>query len=266
MPRLLAGGHTGPPLRTTFILILAVVGLVAAQGSQPGADWGVPAPYRGRILDHRRRGFRQKLLAITIDDGPDPVLTPRNLDTLKAHGAHATFFVLGQNAARHPELLRRMVAEGHAVGSHTYTHALHPDRSTAEQELARTAAVIQRATGRRPVLFRPSGGSRSSWTTRLALQQGYVVVLWTISSADTATHSPDVIANNIIHTPSPGDIALMHDSATKAATAQALPRILDELGRSGWRFVTVPELMRAWDAAAPHGSHTPILPHAHTSS
>lgn len=222
--------------------------LIGANASAGVAEVDL-AQFRGKIVSRRPAGFRERFLAITIDDGPDPVITPRMLTTLKAHGAKATFFVLGSLAERHPELLRRMAAEGHAIASHTYSHALHPSEEQARQELSKTARAIRKATGREPILFRPPGGSRSSWTCRLAARDNYAVILWTLSSADTATKSPDVIANNVIHTPAPGDIILMHDSSTKAATAEALPRILEELGRAGWKFVTVPEMLEAWQRA-----------------
>src|SRR2546423_5653041 len=167
--------------------------------------------YHGKIVSSRPRGFHERVLALTIDDGPDPRITPIMLKTLKDHRAKATFFVLGGSAAMHPELLRQMIADGHAIGSHTYTHALHPTYAQAEQELSKTAAMIRHATGRFPDLFRPPGGDRRSWTTKLALQQKYAVILWTLSSADTATKSAEVIANNVIHTPAPGDIILMHE-------------------------------------------------------
>jgi chitin deacetylase len=218
---------------------------------QRSFDADIPLKYRGHIVSRRPARFNEKLLAITIDDGPDPRITPLMLKTLKTHGAKATFFVLGAPASRHPDLLRRMVAEGHAIGSHTYTHALRPSRVQAVQELRKTAEAIRKAIGKAPLLFRPPGGDRKSWSTRVALEQKYSVILWTLSSADTATKSADMIANNVIHTPSPGDIILMHDSSTKSATAVALPRILDELGRDGWKFVTVPEMLRAWESASP---------------
>ncbi len=215
-------------------------------------DADIPEKFRGRIVSHRPVGLKAKVLAITIDDGPDPRITPLMLKTLKVHRAKATFFVLGAPASHNPDLLRQMVAEGHAIGSHSYTHSLHPTRSQADLELQRTAEVIRKASGRAPVLFRPPGGDRKSWYCRIAVEQNYAVILWTLSSADTTTKSSDVIANNVIHTPSPGDIVLMHDSSTKSATAAALPRILDELGRDGWKFVTVPEMLRAWEKASQH--------------
>ena len=206
-----------------------------------------PLSLKGRVIAHRPAEFDKRILALSIDDGPDPVITPRILAALKAHHAKATFFVLGANAHAHPEMLKHMIADGHEIGSHTYTHALHPSREQADRELDRTGLEIKKHVGSVPTLFRPPGGNMKSWTAKLALQQGYTVVLWTLSSADTATHSPEVIANNIIHTPSPGDNILMHDSASKAATAEALPRVLDTLSKQGWTFVTVSEMVKAWD-------------------
>jgi peptidoglycan/xylan/chitin deacetylase (PgdA/CDA1 family) len=83
--------------------------------------------------------------------------------------------------------------------------------------------------------------------TRAALARGYAAVLWTISSADTRSIDADTIARNVIYTPNPGDIVLMHDGAGHQATADAVPRILRELGEAGFKFVTMPELLRAWD-------------------
>jgi peptidoglycan/xylan/chitin deacetylase (PgdA/CDA1 family) len=242
-----------------MLICLAAISVDSAAGpAQPTIETTVPHRFRGNVISSRIPGLTDKLLALTIDDGPSPNITPGILDTLKSHGAHATFFILGANAARHPELLRRMVAEGHAIGSHTYSHPIHPSREQAILELEKTAEAIQKAVGFRPSLFRPPGGNLSSWTARLAKQQGYTIVLWTISTADTATRNPATIANNIIHTPNPGDIALMHDAETKAATAEALPRILEELGEQGWKFVTIPELLAAWEGfLETHPAHHP---------
>jgi peptidoglycan-N-acetylglucosamine deacetylase len=199
----------------------------------------------GVVIDRRVTPAHGKLLALTVDDGPDPVITPRILDILRLHKARATFFVLGRQAERYPELLARMRAEGHAIGNHTYSHVLHPGSAQARLEQDRTEKIIRMATGTTPVLFRPPGGDLHGANTREALRRGRTVVRWTISTADTATSSPAIIANNVIHTPNPGDIVLMHDSSSKAATALALPRILSELEAKGWQFVTIPELLQA---------------------
>lgn len=210
-------------------------------------DWTLPDRYRGRLITARVRHFPRKLLALTFDDGPDPRVTPQVLAALAAYDARATFFVIGENAQQHPDLLRRQVAAGHALGSHSYRHIYRATPAQAASHLDRAAAVIDKATGRRPTLFRPPGGFTNGPLARLAREQGYAVILWTISSADTAGIGPQVIARNVIHTPNPGDIVLMHDGAGHQRTAQALPQILRELTAAGFQFVTVPELLRAWD-------------------
>lgn len=211
------------------------------------ADWTVPERYRGQILRKRVRYFPHKLLALTFDDGPDPQITPQVLKALDEHQAHAIFFVLGQCAKQHPELLREIVAAGHALGNHSYSHPAQPSAEQAVRELEKTEQIIRAATGRKTSLFRPPYGITDNALTRRALAQGYTAVLWTISSADSRPIGPEVIANNVIHTPNPGDIVLMHDGSGHYSTAHALPRILEELGQAGFKFVTLPELMRAWE-------------------
>jgi chitin deacetylase len=202
-----------------------------------------PSQRSGKVLRSRPRGFHEKVLALTFDDGPDAANTPRILDALRARHAHATFFVLGAQAKRHPELLRRMVAEGHAVGSHSWSHPARVTSAQARREVDSTARVIRDATGFAPALFRPPYGIMKNGLAALARREGCTIVLWTISGADTRPISSRQIADNIIHTPDPGDIALLHDGPGHARTAEAVPLILDELTRAGWRFVTIPELL-----------------------
>jgi len=218
----------------------------AATNSGPSSAT-VPAKYRGQILRQRVRHFPRKLLALTFDDGPSPSITPRVLKTLREHHAHATFFVLGRSVKRWPELVRQAAREGHAIGNHSYSHPSGTSPAEAASQLQQTAALIEQAAGRKPALFRPPYGITKGNLCQTALAQGYTAVLWTISSADSNPIGPDIIARNIIHTPNPGDIVLMHDGETHAATAAALPQVLDELSAAGFQFVTIPELLQAWD-------------------
>lgn len=211
------------------------------------ADWTVPERYRGEILRQRVRYFPHQLLALTFDDGPDPQITPKVLKALSEYDARATFFVLGQCAEQHPELLHDIVAAGHALGNHSYSHPARPSAEQAIAELEKTEQIIQQTTGRKTSLFRPPYGITDNALTRRALARGYTVVLWTISSADSNPIGPEVIASNVIYTPNPGDIVLMHDGSGHHRTAEALPRILEELGEAGFEFVTLPALMRAWE-------------------
>ncbi len=207
----------------------------------------VPATYRGQIIRKRVRYFPEKLLALTFDDGPSPTVTPRVLKALREHDARATFFVLGKCAKQWPELVRQAAQEGHAIGSHSYTHPAKTSPAEACSQLERTAGFIEAATGRKPQLFRPPYGITKGNLCDTALTQGYTGVLWTISSADSRPIGASVIAHNVIHTPNPGDIVLMHDAETHPATAAALPQILRELSAAGFRFVTLPELLQAWE-------------------
>jgi peptidoglycan/xylan/chitin deacetylase (PgdA/CDA1 family) len=219
----------------------------AAPGLPGMSDWTVPARYRGKRITTRVRYFPRKLLALTFDDGPDPVNTPQVLKILAQYHAHATFNVIGSVAVGHPELVRAEAKAGDCVGNHSWTHPYKMTAAQAVGELDRTAALIEKATGRPPTLYRAPGGFMFNPLADLALQRGYALIQWTVASADTTKIGPSVIAHNIIHTPSPGDIVLMHDSRGHQATVQALPQILRELTAAGWQFVTVPELLRAWD-------------------
>lgn len=219
----------------------------AARPDSPQPELDVPLRYRGVLIRRRLRHFPHKLLALTFDDGPDPKVTPRILDVLEQHRARATFFVIGKHVMRHPEILKEIVRRGHAVGSHGFAHVMHPSEGLAESDLEANTALIREVIGRDPVLYRPPGGFANSAGTRAALHKGMAVLLWTMSSADAMHLTADVIANNVIHTPRSGDIVLLHDGPGHERTAEALPSILRSLERQGYRFVTVPELLQAWD-------------------
>lgn len=219
--------------------------------------WTVPEEYEGKLVRSRVRFFPRKLLALTFDDGPDPEITPQVLQTLAKHRARATFFVLGHAAERHPELLRRIVAEGHVLGNHSYSHAARLSAAKAREELQRTSNLIEAASGTTPTLFRPPYGIVNGAFAHAALQAGGTGVLWTISSADSKPIGPEIIARNVVHTPNPGDIVLLHDGPGHRATAAALPRILTELGAAGFQFVTIPQLLQAWAEWSPSTSLPP---------
>jgi chitin deacetylase len=210
-------------------------------------DWTIPERYSGQVIRRRLRTFEPKLLALTFDDGPDPKVTPRILESLRKHNARATFFVLGSRAARHPELMKEIADQGHAIGSHTATHLKKPSAARAVKELDWTESVIAETTGRRTSIFRPPYGILNNQTTAEAIRRGMAVFLWTISSADTKKIGAEAIASNVINTPNPGDIVLMHDGSGHGDTAVAVEKILSKLSTSGYTFVTLPELLSAWD-------------------
>ena len=224
----------------------------------PGADQQVavesepvpPPPHlveslKGKLVVGRVEGYDRKLMALTFDDGPDPSVTPMVLRALKQFDARATFFVTGGAAKANPDLLRQMVREGHAVESHTYSHMKRPSVAEATDELDRTARIIEQTTGRRPECLRPPFGYTISSYSKVAAQQGYCVVTWSLGSDDHSKISAEQIANNIVQHPRPGEIALMHD--THVSTGSSVVAILRALTEDGWRFVTIPELLNDYE-------------------
>lgn len=222
----------------------------AESAPPPGSyDWSIPERYRGAFVVRRPTGFPDKLLALTIDDGPAPEMTARMLDILKEHDAKATFFVLGCQVERYPDLLRRIAREGHAIGNHSYSHKPRATGQAAEDQVMKTERLVQDLTGQKPTCFRPPNGVTNGPVAKLAAAKGYCVVTWTQSSSDTTSGiTASVIERNIAHTPDPGAIILCHDGGPHhEATAEALPEVLRELTDAGFRFVTLPVLLRAWD-------------------
>lgn len=207
----------------------------------------------GPVLAHVQTD--QPVVALTFDDGPSPH-TAEVLDILARSQVKATFFVIGQNVERHPDLARRIVAEGHAIGNHTYSHPLWAAAETpgrVAQELDDAAAAIQEATGIYPTLFRPPHGWRSPWMVHLAHRKDYLVVTWSVSPDDWRRPSPQVVVGRVLRQVQPGAIILLHDGLeTRASppmqnTVDALPAIIERLVAQGYRFVTIPELMAVTD-------------------
>jgi len=213
------------------------------------ADQSVPVRYRGKKVLNVPKGFSEKVIALTFDDGPEPKVTPKILKALEAYDAKATFFVLGSYAKRHPAVLRETALQGHVIGSHTWSHPAKPTQKSAGPEIWKTAKAINEATGIWPSTFRPPYGLDKAYTAQLARREGYSSIIWNKSGADTAKGSTaDTIYMNATLRARPGDIILFHDGPGKAHTAAAVPRILKTLKKNGYEFITVPDMLRRWDA------------------
>ena len=213
--------------------------------SRPAA-WSIPAEWKGQVAQHRPK-MTDKVIALTFDDGPVPGTTEQILDALHKEEVVATFFVTGNNAKRNPALLLRMIADGHVIANHTWNHPANSSMAEGMKQVHDTQSVIQMATLRKPNLFRPPYGIKTSAATKVAKQNGMAIVLWTLTSADTGTKKWEDVYTNIVVGAKPGDIALMHD--VKPHTAKALPLILRDLKKKGFRFVTANEMLRLWSAA-----------------
>ncbi|WP_395745923.1 polysaccharide deacetylase family protein [Prosthecobacter sp.] len=185
------------------------------------------------------------LIAITFDDGPDPVLTPRLLDLLKQRGIHATFFLVGKNAAAFPDVVRRIVDEGHEVGNHSWSHPLFTQLSkdSVESQLRRTHDAIVKACGVAPLLYRPPYGAVGvSQRARIEQTFGYPAILWDVDPQDWQhPRSAQKVYDRIHSQTRAGSIILCHD--IHETTIAAMPATLDDLTARGYRFATVTQLI-----------------------
>jgi peptidoglycan-N-acetylglucosamine deacetylase len=191
---------------------------------------------------------REREVALTFDDGPNPHATPAILDALADAGVHGTFFILGRHAERWPELVRRVHDEGHAIGNHGYYHRKLHFKSPAyvRNDLTRGAEAIARACGARPALFRAPHGFRSPWVNGVARSLGERVVGWSLGVWDSDRPGVEVIVRRTVAGARPGSILLLHDGdgydpdGDRRQTAQAVPEIVRRLAERRYRFVPVP--------------------------
>ena len=179
-------------------------------------------------------------IALTFDDGPSAAWTPVLLDGLKERGVKATFFLIGENADKNPEIVKRMAEEGHLIGNHTYHHVelTKVSENEARLELADTSAVIVRITGKEPEYMRPPFGA---WQRKLEQEIQMLPVLWTIDPLDWTTENQDEIVNKVVTEAEENDIILLHDCYKSSIEAGL--RIIDILQEEGFVFVTVDELL-----------------------
>ncbi len=206
----------------------------------------------------QRSGAQPGKLALTFDDGPDPEWTPKILDILKDKGIHASFFVIGENAQSYPSLLRRILAEGHDVGNHTFTHpnlGMMPD-ALISLEINATQRLVEALTGRSMRLFRgPYSGDAEPTTgdelipIEIAQSMGYLSVGLHVDPSDWRRPSADEIVDRVVaqvSDPDPdigGHVILLHDAGgDRSHTVAALPRLIDTLRAKGYEFVPVSEL------------------------
>lgn len=184
-------------------------------------------------------------IALTFDDGPHPCYTDEILDILKEYKVKATFFVIGQNAEYYPEPFQRTVAEGHSVGSHTFSHR-HLKNLNEEQlrkEFAQNRQTLEKF-GVCPVLFRPPEGVCDRKVLKVAHENGCDIILWSVDTGDWRCPALESILSNVRRNVKGGEIILMHDYVSgNSQTPAALRILLPELLKKGYVFVTVEELI-----------------------
>jgi peptidoglycan/xylan/chitin deacetylase (PgdA/CDA1 family) len=197
-------------------------------------------------------------IAMTFDDGPSATLTPKLLDLLAARHIKATFFVIGENVAEHPEIVARAAQEGHEIGNHSWSHPNFGKMSDqgVRSQLQRTDDAIKNATGMRPTLMRPPYGSITDREKHWIHDEfGYQIILWDVDPYDWKRPGPAVVRNRILKETRPGSIVLSHD--IHPGTIEAMPSTLDALEAKGLKFVTVSELIRMAAQQTPHSSPQP---------
>ncbi len=186
----------------------------------------------------------RKVVAITFDDGPSPKLTPKLLDLLKERNIKATFYVVGTNAAEYPEILQRMVAEGHEIGNHTWNHPTLTKLSSSgvKSQIDRSNAAIEKAVGIRPTTMRPPYGATNSRLNRsMNADYGLKVIMWSVDPLDWKYRNADRVQREIVSGATPGGIILVHD--IHSSSVAAMPGTLDALTAKGYEFATVSELL-----------------------
>jgi len=182
-------------------------------------------------------------VALTFDDGPNVLYTAHILDILKEKGIKATFFLIGKNAEAQPELVERILAEGHLIGNHTYSHLQLTSSNQSEflQEVETTNNILEAIANTTIEFVRPPFGT---WSKGFEKQLDMIPVGWTIDTKDWNSSDVETIFSKATENIKDGDIILMHDCYE--STRRAVERIIDELLRQGFVFVTVDELITAY--------------------
>ncbi len=185
----------------------------------------------------------RKVVALTIDDGPDPRYTPTVLSMFEQYGIRATFFLIGENAVEHPALVREIADRGHHIANHTWTHPdlRHMSEGKVRDELERTSDLLQRTTGRQPTWFRAPGGDFSAVSLKVAADLGMRNMAWSVDPRDWARPGTSAIIDRVLKNVRPGSIVLNHDGGgDRSQTVAALKAYLPVLVDSGYLFTAPP--------------------------
>lgn len=241
----------------------AAAGLIIAPGQWPAIAWALVGNHalltaaglwpRSRLLGPNllrlpAAAVARREIAITIDDGPDPEVTPRVLDLLDAHKAQATFFCIGERALAHRDLCTEIVRRSHAVENHTQRHfhnfsMLGP--RGFEREITAAQDTLAGITGSRPRFFRAPAGLRNPFLEPVLAKLDLQLASWTRRGFDTVRRDPDYVAGRLLHQLAPGDILLLHDghaartASDRPVVLEVLPRLLDACAARGLAPVTL---------------------------
>jgi peptidoglycan/xylan/chitin deacetylase (PgdA/CDA1 family) len=193
--------------------------------------------------------MERREIALTFDDGPDPDVTPQVLDILQAHDVHASFFVVGERAAAHPELIREISRRGHSVENHSLRHSNYFGFfgwRALKREIGATQEIVAGLIGSPPAFFRSPMGIRNPLVDPVTSRLGLRYVAWTRRGFDTVSSDPRTVLRRLERNLAAGDILLMHDRKTRhgAPVLQVLPALLERIAAARLRPVSLPESMR----------------------
>lgn len=225
--------------------------------------FAVPKFFQGKTIEKVFVSNGEKVIALTFDDGPWPKHTEGILNVLRKEKVLATFYWIGEHLNEFPNIAPKVIADGHAIANHTWNHHYHNvDKNTAAKELGSLAELIYKLTRVKTSIFRPPGGVLDNGLVSYAQNQNYVVTMWSSDAQEASYPSVQGLINNVLNSASPGGIVLMHDGGgDRSTTVQALPTIIKELKRRGYKFVTLPKLLEMGEQDSTSKS-TPTLKRA----
>lgn len=237
--------------RAAILMLLGGMIFLAWWGYRNGREADLPA-----VQQPVYQGPEQeKAVALTVNVDWGEEFIPRMLEICREYDVRLTFFVTGRWAGKFPELVRRMDAAGHEIGNHGFGH-LHPDQLSIAanlRDIKRAEVVIAEIIGRRTRLFAPPYGERGPAVLTAAERSGHQTILWSVDTLDWKLRDGDAVITRVVNRVHPGAIVLMHPLA---ATTEALPVIIRELKKDGYRFVTVSGLLALDDARNRAGEAT----------
>ncbi len=243
-------GHFGKTSKRnaaiTCLTSLALAGGLLLLAVLPGNS------FYGKVLTHAQNTNGRKLIALTFDDGPYPPYTQRLLALLAEKNVHATFFMVGENAAKHPDVVRQVQKEGHQIALHAGRHQdlLKLSADAAARNIAYGKKTLEDITGRPVLYMRPPHGFKD-WSVVHAINNAKLTIVnWSIIPRDWTNPGAQVIADRVCEAAAPGAIVLLHDGdspkmqAPRDQTIEATGIIIDTLRAQGYEFVTIEELQQ----------------------